>query len=138
MKFELDDTDEGREQLQRLRDKALMLKIISLDELGKDPLFDVSRMNKREKIKLQVEVERKWGEMTDESILTLFNEICIQTIFDTQGMEYEDMPCSSIGRPQLPKEEVERISLLPEDEQKRICGKVLCPQSKEENMESVD
>lgn len=133
MKFELDDTEEGKEQLQRLKDKALMLKIISLDELGKDPLFDVSRMNKREKIKLQVEVERKWGEMTDESILELFNDICIGTIFDTQGTEYENMPCSSVGRPQLPKEEVERISLLPEEEQKRICGKVLCPKS-----ESID
>ncbi len=142
MKYELDDTEEGREQLQRLKDKALMLKIITLDELGKDPLYNVSNMNKREKIKLQVEVERKWGEMTDEKILELFNEICIQTIFDTQGMEYEDMPCSSVGRPQLPKEEVERISKLPEEEQKRICGKVLCPQldkaKEEESMESVD
>jgi hypothetical protein len=127
MRIELDPED--TETLQKLKDKALMLKIICLDELGKDPLFDVSRMNKREKIKLQVEVEKRWKEMSDPTIIELFNDICIQTIFDTQGPEYEDMPVSSIGRPQLPKEEVERISALPPEEQLKICGKVLSASS---------
>jgi hypothetical protein len=133
MKIELEAGD--TETLQKLKDKAMMLKIICLDDLGKDPLFDVSRMNKREKVRLQVEVEKRWNVMPDADIIEQFNEICIQTIFDTQGPEYENMPVTSVGRPQLPKEEVERISLLPEDEQKRICGKVLCPQLKEKEEE---
>lgn len=140
MKIELEAGD--TETLQKLKDKAMMLKIICLDDLGKDPLFDVSRMNKREKVRLQVEVEKRWNVMPDADIIEQFNEICIQTIFDTQGPQYENMPVTSVGRPQLPKEEVERISLLPEEEQKRICGKVLCPQldkvEKELTMESVN
>jgi hypothetical protein len=121
IELNIDDT----ETLQKLKDKAMMLKIICLDDLGKDPLFDVSRMNRREKVRLQVEVEKRWKEMPDSDIIEQFNEICIQTIFDTQGPEYEDLPVTSVGRPQLPKEEVERISLLPEEDQKKICGKVL-------------
>jgi len=123
MRIELDIDD--TETLQKLKDKAMMLKIICLDDLGKDPLFDVSRMNRREKVRLQVEVEKRWKEMPDSDIIEQFNEICIQTIFDTQGPEYEDLPVTSVGRPQLPKEEVERISALPEEDQKKICGKVL-------------
>jgi len=127
MRIELDPED--TETLQKLKDKALMLKFICLDELGKDPLFDVGRMNKREKVRLQVEVEKRWKEMPDADIIEQFNEICIQTIFDTQGPEYEDLPVSSVGRPQLPKEEVERISALPPEEQLKICGKVLSASS---------
>jgi hypothetical protein len=96
MKFELEPGD--TETLQKLKDKAMMLKIICLDELGKDPLFDVSSMNKREKVKLQVEVERKWNDMLDSDIIKLFNEICIQTIFDKNGTEYEQMTCGSVGK----------------------------------------
>ena len=127
MKFELDASD--TETLQKLKDKTLMIKTICLDEMGKSPIFDVSSMTKREKVKLQVEIERKWNEMQDGDILALFNEICTQTIFDEKGVDYENMSCGLVGRPQLPKEEVERISALSEEQQRQICGRVLKPDS---------
>lgn len=126
MRLELDPSD--TELLQKLKDRALMLKTICLDEMGKSPLFDVSSMTKRDKIKLQVEVERKWTEMEDNDILRLFNEICTQTIFDENSkISYEHMTCESIGKPQLPEAEVKRISELPEEQQLQICGRVLKP-----------
>jgi DNA primase large subunit len=127
MKIEVDASD--TDTMKRLKDKALMLKTICLDEMGKDPMYDVSSMNKREKVKLQVEVERKWNDMPDPEIIRLFNEICTETIFDSKGMDYEHMPVGHVSRPQLPKEEVERISALPEEEQLRIYGRVLRPES---------
>jgi hypothetical protein len=137
MKIELDASD--TETLKKLKDKALMLKIICLDTMGKDPLFDVSNMSKRDKVKLQVEVEKKWNDMPDADILAVFNEVCTQTIFDANSkVEYEQMPCGFTNRPQLPKEEVERISLLPDEEQLKICGRVLTAESKVEVNSDMD
>ena len=77
MRIELDPSD--TEGLQRLKDKAMMLRVILLDEQRKSPLTDLSRYNTREKLHLKVEIEKKWL-MPDDEIKALFNEICTQTI----------------------------------------------------------
>jgi hypothetical protein len=122
MKIELDlnDTD----TLQRLKDKAMMLKVICLDEIGKSPMVNVSNMVKRDKVKLKVEIEKKWDTMNDADILKLFNEICIQTIFDTNGPEAEILPVGISNRPELPEQEITELKTLPAEEQMRRCGQV--------------
>jgi hypothetical protein len=129
MKFELDQND--TETLQKLKDKALMLKVICLDEMGKSPMVNVSNMVKRDKVKLKVEIEKKWDVMPDADILKLFNEICTETIFDENGMDVEKMPVIAPSNPELPEAEVERISALPPQEQLKICGRILRAESAE-------
>jgi len=124
MRFELDATD--TDNYQKLKDKALMLKVICLDEIGKDPMTNVSAMTKRDKVKLKVEIEKKWDAMPDADILKLFNEICVESIFDVNGMEVEHMPVGISNGPTLPDAEVERISALPPEDQLKICGRILC------------
>lgn len=89
MKFEVNTPEE----LKHLQDRAMMLKMICLDVLGEKPLADVSRLNKRMKIKLQVEIEKRWE---DTDILQQFNELCIQTIFD--NIDAESLPTINVGR----------------------------------------
>lgn len=123
MKIELDASD--TETLQKLKDKALRLKVICLDGMGKSPMSNVSLFCKRDKDKLTAEIEKRWVEMSDEAIETLFNEICVGTILDTNVMDPENMPVFESGRPELPPDEVERIKALPIRDQLKICGKVL-------------
>ena len=103
MKIELDPSD--TKGLENLKARALMLKLLCLDAMGKPVLTDVSTFNKREKVKLQLEIERRWEE---PDILQKFNELCIQTIFDSN--EYDKMPVISAGLPEnateVPKEAV--------------------------------
>jgi hypothetical protein len=119
MRIELDPSD--TEGLQRLKDKAMMLRIIVLDEQRKSPLTNVSRLNTREKLHLKTEIEKKWS-MPDDEIRNLFNEICTQTIFDRN--EFETMPVISSGKPELPEEELEHIKKLPVAEQLKRTGQV--------------
>ena len=123
MKIELDQSD--TETLKKLKDKALMLKVICLDEMGKSPLVNVSNMCKRDKVKLKVEIEKKWESMVDADIINTFNEICVGTILDTNVMDAENMPVIEAGVPELPEDEKERIKALPIKEQIKICGKIL-------------
>jgi hypothetical protein len=89
-------------ELQHNRDKAMMLKCICLDEMNKPILLNMSKATKRDKVKLQVEVERKWG-MPDDEILAKFNELCIQTIFDP-NYETDHLPCAFTGEREDPIE----------------------------------
>jgi len=65
--------------------------------------------------------------MPDEEIRTLFNEICTQTIFDSN--DFDTMPVISSGKPELPEEELEHIRKLPVAEQLKRTGQVYtsCP-----------
>ena len=119
MRIELDPSD--TEGLQRLKDKAMMLRVILLDEQRKSPLTDLSRYNTREKLHLKVEIEKKWL-MPDDEIKALFNEICTQTIFDSN--DFESMPVISSGKPELPEEELQHIRKLPVEEQLKRTGHV--------------
>jgi hypothetical protein len=89
MKFEVADETE----LKHYKDKAMMLKMLCLDQMNKNVLSDVSSFSKRDKIKLQVEIEKRWN---DTDILERFNELCIQTIFD--NIDAESLPTITVGR----------------------------------------
>ena len=119
MRIELDQSDS--EGLQRLKDRAMMLRVIVLDEQHKSPLTDLSRLNAREKMHMKLEIEKKWS-MPDEEMRTLFNEICTQTIFDSNN--FESMPVISSGKPELPIEEIAHIQTLPVDEQLKRTGRI--------------
>lgn len=97
MKFEVEDET----QLQHYKDRAMMLKMLALDEMNKYVLSDVSNFSKRDKIKLQVEIEKHWN---DEDIVERFNELCIQTIFEDGKMDIEKMPVIQKGEPEIPEE----------------------------------
>jgi hypothetical protein len=62
--------------------------------------------------------------MNDADILKMFNEICIQTIFDTNGPEAENLPVGISNRPELPEQEITELKTLPAEEQMRRCGRV--------------
>lgn len=97
MKFEVADETE----LKHYKDKAMMLKMLCLDQMGKNVLSDVSSFSKRDKVKLQVEIEKRWE---DKDIVERFNELCIQTIFEDGKMETEKLPVIQKGEPEIPEE----------------------------------
>lgn len=97
MKFEVADETE----LKHYKDRAMMLKMLALDLMNKSPLSDVSSFSKRDKIKLQVEIEKHWE---DKDIVERFNELCVQTIFEDGKMEIEKLPVVESGTPQIPDE----------------------------------
>jgi hypothetical protein len=97
MKFEVADETE----LKHYKDKAMMLKMLCLDQMGKNVLSDVSAFSKRDKIRLQLEIEKKWE---DKDIVEQFNELCIQTIFEDGKMDIEKMSVTQKGEPEIPEE----------------------------------
>jgi hypothetical protein len=97
MKFEVADETE----LKHYKDRALMLKMLALDEMNKNVLSDVSNFSKRDKIKLQVEIEKHWD---DKDIVERFNELCVQTIFEDGKMDIESLPVKESIGPVVPDE----------------------------------
>jgi hypothetical protein len=97
MKFEVADETE----LKHYKDRAMMLKMLALDLMNKPVLSDISAFSKRDKIKLQVEIEKHWE---DKDIVERFNELCVQTIFEDGKMEIEKLPVVESGTPQVPDE----------------------------------
>jgi hypothetical protein len=110
MKFEVADETE----LKHYKDKAMMLKMLCLDQMGKNVLSDVSSFSKRDKIKLQVEIEKRWN---DTDIIERFNELCIQTIFEDGKMDTENLPVTQKGEPEIPEEVKEYQRKMKEEKQ---------------------
>ena len=81
----------NEEDLQHYKDKTLMLKMLCLEDMGHNPMTDVSSLNKRLKVKLLVDIEKRWD---DTDVLEKFNELCIQTIFD-EKYDYTKLPVIS-------------------------------------------
>jgi len=100
MKFEVKDEAE----LKHFRDRSLMLKMLCLDQMGKDVMSDVSAFSKRDKVKLQVEMEKRWN---DTDIVERFNELCIQTIFEDGKMNPEKLPVVETYSAVEPEEQTE-------------------------------
>ena len=100
MKFEVADETE----LKHYKDRALMLKMLCLDQMNKNVMSDVSTFSKRDKIKLQVEIERHWE---DKDIVERFNELCVQTIFEDGKMDIESLPVGVTIDPVEPEEQKE-------------------------------
>jgi hypothetical protein len=100
MKFEVAD----EAQLQHYKDRAMMLKMLCLDQMGKNVMADVSSFSKRDKVKLQVEIEKHWD---DDDIVQKFNELCIETIFEDGKMNPEKLPVMETISPVEPEEQKE-------------------------------
>jgi hypothetical protein len=100
MKIECDDEI----QLQHYKDRLTMLKMLCLDSMGENVLVDMNTLTKRQKVKLQVEIERRWN---DTDIVEKFNELCIQTIFEDGKMIPEKLPTGQTIDPVEPEEQKE-------------------------------
>jgi hypothetical protein len=112
MKFEVADETE----LKHFKDRAMMLKMLSLDKMGKNILADTSSFSKRDKIRLQAEIEKQWD---DKDIVERFNELCIQTIFEDGKMDVEKLTVTQSGSPEIPEEEKEYMRKRQEENEKR-------------------
>jgi hypothetical protein len=102
MKIECDTP----EQLQHFKDRAMMLRMLALDDMNEKPLANVSAFSKRQKIKLQVYIEKHWD---DEDIVTHFNELCVQTIFEDGKMNPEEMSVGETTDPTIPECELNNL-----------------------------
>jgi hypothetical protein len=114
MKFEV----ANEEELQHYKDRAMMLKMLSLDQMGKDVMTNPSTFSKRDKIRLQVEIEKHWD---DKDIVERFNELCAQTIFEDGKMITENLSVKQKGEPEVPeavKQELEE-NIRKREEEKR-------------------
>ena len=68
------------------------LKVIAFDEMHQYPLSLYSTLRQKDK-KYFLELISKYdAEKSDEEIDKLFNEICIETIFDNKTIDYRNLP----------------------------------------------
>jgi len=95
-------------ELKHYRDKAMMLRCIALDDMDKPILLNMNKATKRDKVKIQLSIEKNW-EMPDDEILKRFNEICVQGIFDS-NFGAENLTIGYVGEPKEPTGEY-----LPQD-----------------------
>ena len=87
------------DELNRLKDKAMKLKVIVLDTWDKHPLQNPSLFNKRQKERFTNELKVLWNTMTDEQIEKEFNDICCSRLFDA-GCDISNYPCyEPVGTP---------------------------------------
>jgi hypothetical protein len=78
-----------------IKNRVIKLKIIVFDELGKDPLSNYNDLRERDKKRFLDIIKKYDSEKTDEEIDKLFNEICIETIFDYRKVDYSTLPIYS-------------------------------------------
>ena len=69
-------------ELERLKHKAMKLKVIVLDTWDKHPLQNPSLFNKRQKERFTNEIKVLWNTMSDEQIEKEFNDICCERLFN--------------------------------------------------------
>lgn len=77
----LELSDKQREQIRR-NDYITRVKVIALHNMKLHPLYNASYLSHREKQKLITEMEHIM-KLTDDEILTTFNEICNDKLFIT-------------------------------------------------------
>ncbi len=75
-------TCSNEEELNKLKEKAMKLKLIVLDNWDKHPLQNPSLFNKRQKDKFTAELKSLWNTMTNEQIDKEFNDICCSRLFE--------------------------------------------------------
>ena len=71
------------EQLKKLKDRATKVKLISLDRMGKHPLFNPSRLKDRERKKL-IELMADIFKRPDDIIDAEFNEVVNDKLLDNE------------------------------------------------------
>jgi len=91
------------EQVQALKDKALMLRMVALDELQIPPLTNLSSISKRKQQKVEALILNKW-EMPMCEIKELFDRIICDDVLDPKTAVIDALPCSDVGVPDLPED----------------------------------
>lgn len=76
----LELTDEQLEKIKR-RDYITRVKIVSLHNIGKHPLYNTSYLSQRDKRTLIKQMEEVM-KLSDDEILTNFNDICNDELFN--------------------------------------------------------
>ena len=79
-----DNSEEERRIYLAKKDKALKAKIVALSVLGKNPLDNPSRFNKKEKAKL-IATMTEWFEKADEELDAEFNEIVLEEVLNVKN-----------------------------------------------------
>jgi hypothetical protein len=96
------------EELQALKDKTLMLRMIALDEMELSPLTNFSSISKRKQQKVEALILNKW-ETPYAEIKELFDKIVCDDVLDPKTCVIENMPCMEIGKPELPEDYKEML-----------------------------
>jgi hypothetical protein len=91
------------EELQALKDKTLMLRMVALDEMGISPLTNLSAISKRKQQKVEALILNKW-ETPYSEIKKIFDAIICDDILDPRVCDVEHLPCLDIGTPDLPED----------------------------------
>jgi hypothetical protein len=91
------------EELQALKDKTLMLRMIALDEMELSPLTNFSSISRRKQQKVQALILNKW-ETPYAEIKELFDKIVCDDVLDPMTCVIENLPCREIGKPELPED----------------------------------
>jgi len=87
------------EELDKLKTRAMKLKVIVLDAWDKHPLQNPSLFNNRQKQRFTDEIKVLWNTMSDEQINKEFNDICCSRLF-TEGADVSTYPCyEPVGTP---------------------------------------
>lgn len=79
------------EELAKLKEKAMKVKIIVLEDMNKHPLTNVSTFSKREKAKVLEKMEFLFASYTDEQIDKEFNAIVCDKLLDN-GADLSQYP----------------------------------------------
>ena len=99
---------ETPEELQEYKDRALMLRVIALDEMGVPPLLNLSAISRRKQQKVEAMILNKW-ELPMSDIKDTFNRIVCDDLLDPKTVVIENLPCSNIGVPDLPEDYKEML-----------------------------
>jgi hypothetical protein len=79
------------DELEKLKTRAMKLKVILLDTWDKHPLQNPALFNKRQRDRFTSELKSMWNSMTDEQIDKEFNEICCERLF-VAGADFSNYP----------------------------------------------
>jgi hypothetical protein len=85
------------EELNKLKEKAMKVKIIVLEDMNKPPLTNVSNFNKRDKSKVLEKMEFLFTSYTDEQIDKEFNSIVCDKLLDS-GIDISQYPIYDLSK----------------------------------------
>jgi hypothetical protein len=73
---------ETEEEVAKMKEKVMKAKLIVLCDMNKHPLSNPRIMRKKEKDNLVKEVKKLIDTKTEEELTTMFNECCIDNLFE--------------------------------------------------------
>jgi hypothetical protein len=85
---------EYKEKVKK-RELIDMIKTVCLPKMGKNPLFDTSRLNLRDRNKL-IKLMEDYTNKNEDELRKEFNEVCIEYIFENPSLDYTKFPIYNI------------------------------------------